>query len=215
MPRRAKTLTCSPTEREAVERLAVSRTDEARIVERAKMIVGCLNGELLQDIAKRLNVRPNTVIKWRQRFESEGIGGLRDRPRSGKPVTYGTDFRKKVLDLLESPPPPGQACWDGPAVAKQLNTSVHAVWRLLRKEGICLSRSAVSALARTRNLRRRRLISLGFTSTRPRTRWSYALTRSQAFRLWNAGLDMCGNMVWDLFAKGLARCEFQKHHGVA
>ena len=140
MPRRAKILTCSPTEREAVERLAVSRTDEARIVERAKMIVGCLNGELVQDIAKRLNVRPNTVINWRQRFESKGIDGLRDRARSGKPVTYGADFRKKVLDLLELPPPPGQACWDGPAVAKQLNTSVHAVWRLLRKEGICLSR---------------------------------------------------------------------------
>lgn len=140
MPRRAKTLTCSPKEREAVERLAVSRTDEARIVERARIIVGCLNGEPVQDIAKRLNVRPNTVIKWRQRFESKGIGGLRDRLRSGKPVTYGADFRKKVLDLLESPPPPGQACWDGPAVAKQLNTSVHAVWRLLRREGICLSR---------------------------------------------------------------------------
>ncbi len=140
MPRRAKTITCSPKEREAVERLAVSRTDEACIVERAKMIVGCLNGELVKDIAKRLNVRPNTVINWRQRFECKGIDGLRDRPRSGKPVTYGADFRKKVLDLLESPPPPGQACWDGPAVAKQLNTSVHAVWRLLRKEGICLSR---------------------------------------------------------------------------
>jgi len=140
MPRRAKILTCSPKEREAVERLAVSRTDEARIVERAKMIVGCLNGEPVKDIAERLNVRPNTVINWRQRFESKGIDGLRDRPRSGKPMTYGADFRKNVLDLLESPPPPGQACWDGPAVAKQLNTSVHAVWRLLRREGICLSR---------------------------------------------------------------------------
>lgn len=110
------------------------------MVARVKMVLGCLDGEPLTHIAQRLNVRPNTVIDWRRRFESEGIAGLRDRPRSGKPVQYGEEFRKKVLELLETAPPRGQACWDGPAVAKRLNTSVDAVWRLLRKEGIYLSR---------------------------------------------------------------------------
>jgi DDE superfamily endonuclease len=42
--------------------------------------------------------------------------------------------------VLEAPPPTGQAVWDGPAVARHLKTSVHAVWRVLRKEGVCLSR---------------------------------------------------------------------------
>ena len=37
-------------------------------------------------------------------------------------------------------PPQGQAVWDGPALAEYLKTSVHAVWRVLRKEGICLAR---------------------------------------------------------------------------
>lgn len=110
------------------------------MVARVKMVLGCLDGEPVTHIAQRLNVRPNTVIDWRRRFESEGIAGLRDRPRSGKPVQYGEEFRKKVLELLETAPPRGQACWDGPAVAKRLNTSVDAVWRLLRKEGIYLSR---------------------------------------------------------------------------
>jgi transposase len=41
---------------------------------------------------------------------------------------------------LEQPPPTGQAVWDGPAVADAVNGSVHAVWRVLRKEGICLQR---------------------------------------------------------------------------
>jgi transposase len=44
------------------------------------------------------------------------------------------------LKTLELPPPRGQAVWDGPAIAKHLNTSVDAVWRVLRKEGICLAR---------------------------------------------------------------------------
>lgn len=66
--------------------------------------------------------------------------GLKDRPRSGKPARYGAEFRNGVLNTLELPPPVGQAHWDGPAVAKHLDTSVDAVWRLLRKEGVCLSR---------------------------------------------------------------------------
>lgn len=140
MPKKAKTISCSREVREQLEALARSRTEEAGMVARVKMVLGCLDGEPLTHIAQRLNVRPNTVIDWRRRFESEGIAGLRDRPRSGKPVQYGEEFRKKVLELLETAPPRGQACWDGPAVAKRLNTSVDAVWRLLRKEGIYLSR---------------------------------------------------------------------------
>jgi transposase len=113
---------------------------EARLVERAKMILGCIEGKPVSQIARRHHVRPNTVIDWRRRLEWEGLAGLLDRSRPGKPVKYGADFRKQVLELLEQPPPAGQARWDGPAVADRLKTSIHAVWRVLRKEGICLSR---------------------------------------------------------------------------
>ncbi len=104
------------------------------------MIMGCLDGKPVVQIARELGVRSNTVIEWRERFAALGIAGLKDRPRSGKPTSYGAEFRKQVLDLLEQAPPKGQACWDGPSVAKRLKVSDHAVWRLLRKEGICLSR---------------------------------------------------------------------------
>jgi transposase len=131
---------CSEKDRLLIEAWATSRTMESRLVERAKMIQRCLGGEPVTAIARELSVRPNTVIDWRRRFDAQGIAGLADRPRSGKPPTYTAEFRRKVLSTLEMPPPQGQAVWDGPAVAKQLGTSVHAVWRLLRREGICLSR---------------------------------------------------------------------------
>jgi hypothetical protein len=41
-----------------------------------------------------------------------------------------------VLALLETTPPSGLSHWDGPAVAEKLDASVHAVWRILRREGI-------------------------------------------------------------------------------
>ena len=140
MSKSAAILTCDDEQRKAVESLTASRTEEARLVERARMIRGCLDGKPVVQIARDLGVRPNTVIEWRSRFAKLGVAGLKDRPRSGKPPAYGAEFRKQVLELLETPPPKGQACWDGPAVAKRLNVSDDAVWRLLRKEGICLSR---------------------------------------------------------------------------
>ena len=140
MPKRAPIPSCSEKGRKTLEEWASSRTMEARLVERARIILRCLRGESVSQIARDLQIRPNTVIDWRRRFDREGVAGLHDRPRPGKPVQYGADFRSRVLATLEEPPPAGQAQWDGPAVAKRLGTSVHAVWRVLRKEGICLSR---------------------------------------------------------------------------
>lgn len=45
-----------------------------------------------------------------------------------------------MLVLLEQSPPPGMSHWDGPAVAERLGSSVPAVWRVLRREGIYLQR---------------------------------------------------------------------------
>lgn len=140
MPKKPPIPRCSEEDRKTLEKWAQSRTMEARLVERAQIILKCLEGEGVADVARHLKIRPNTVIEWRRRFEREGIKGLRDRHRSGKPKQYNAEFRNQVLKTLELPPPSGQACWDGPAVAKELGTSVHAVWRLLRKEGVCLSR---------------------------------------------------------------------------
>jgi transposase len=140
MARRPPVPICSEKDRKTLEVWAHSRTEEARLVERANIIVGCLEGRSVSQIARDLKIRPNTVIGWRRRFEKEGIQGLHDRPRSGKPPHYGGEFRNQVLALLEQPAPPGQANWDGKAIGERLNSSLHAVWRVLRKEGICLVR---------------------------------------------------------------------------
>lgn len=140
MSRNAPKISCGPEDRQALERLAVSRTESKQMVERARIILRCLAGKLVKDVAAACQTRPNTVIKWRQRFAQRGLAGLHDAARPGAKPVYGVDFRNRVLTVLERPPPAGQACWDGPAVAAALNGSVHAVWRVLRREGICLQR---------------------------------------------------------------------------
>ena len=140
MARIAPVITCCVEDRQRLERLARSRTEPRQLVERARIVLGCLEAKQVQEVARECRTRPNTVIKWRERFVSLGWPGLQDAPRPGAKKIYGDDFRKRVLALLEQTPPAGQACWDGQAVAKALGGSADAVWRVLRKEGISLQR---------------------------------------------------------------------------
>ena len=140
MARNAPAISCGPQDRQELELLAGSRTESRQMVERARIILGCLAGQRVKEVARACHTRPNTVIKWRQRFVQGGLAGLQDAKRPGARRVYGEDFRKRVLALLEQPPPSGQATWDGPAVAAALQGSVHAVWRVLRQQGICLQR---------------------------------------------------------------------------
>lgn len=140
MGRVAKSIELSPQEREELEAIVSSGTSEARLFQRAKIVLLCSEGTAINKIAEKLDIRPNTVIVWRERYLEERRDGLYDRSRPGKPVTYGEAFRNDVLQLLETPPPNGLASWDGPTIAAHLNVSKDAVWRLLRREGICLSR---------------------------------------------------------------------------
>src|SRR5580704_15935373 len=140
MPRHAPELECSPEDKASLVALTRSGTAEARAVERARIILSSLEGKEIQQVAQELQVSVPTVSKWRQRFSLWGLRGLSDQPRPGKPVRYDNAFRNQVLAMLEEAPPPGMSHWDGPAVAEKLDASVHAVWRVLRREGIYLQR---------------------------------------------------------------------------
>ena len=140
MPRHAPELECSTEDKASLVALTKSHTAEARAVQRARIILACLEGKEIQQVARELRVSVPSVSKWRRRFSLWGLRGLRDQSRPGKPVKYDTVFRNRVLALLEETPPPGMSHWDGPTVAEKLDASVHAVWRVLRREGIFLQR---------------------------------------------------------------------------
>ena len=141
MSRVAAAINCTADDKKELERLSKSRTDEARLVERAKIVLGCLAGRRNDEIASELGIQAATVGVWRKRFAAEGLAGLRDRARPGKPPVYpAQELRQRILKQLEAPPPDGLASWDGGTLAKVLEVSDDVVWRILRKEGIQLRR---------------------------------------------------------------------------
>ena len=71
-----------------IERLARSRTAPARAVERARIVLLSHQGASVAEIAEALVISPATVRMWLHRFNQEGVAGLADRPRAGRPPTY-------------------------------------------------------------------------------------------------------------------------------
>jgi len=81
----------------AIQQLAHSRTAPARQVERARMVWHAAQDERVPAIASRLGVDARTVRLWLGRFQTEGLAGLEDRPRSGAPVTYTPEVVGEVI----------------------------------------------------------------------------------------------------------------------
>ena len=78
----------TPEERQQIEALAHSRTEPARTVERAQIILAAAGGQGPAQVARALGVSRPTVYRWVARFNLQGPYGLEDQPRAGRPATY-------------------------------------------------------------------------------------------------------------------------------
>jgi len=78
MPKHAPAIDCCNEVKSKLLVLSKSRTEEARMVERARIILACLEGKEIQQVAGELGASVPTVSKWRRRFAQRGLDGLAD-----------------------------------------------------------------------------------------------------------------------------------------
>jgi len=89
MPRRSPyAIELSDEQRRVLEARARKYTLPYREVVRAQMVLLAAQGLGNDEIAARLNTRREVVSMWRKRFFYEGLAGLEERPRRGKPPAF-------------------------------------------------------------------------------------------------------------------------------
>ena len=91
-------------DRTVLEARASARTVAHAEVIRARIVLLAAEGALNVDIAKRVGVCVDVVSKWRKRFCEHGLGGLNDRPRSGRPRRFGPAVVAGIKALACEPP---------------------------------------------------------------------------------------------------------------
>jgi transposase len=111
-----------------------------RDLKRARIVLLASDGLSTRAIAKEVGVQPRIVSLWRHRYADHGLVGLKDKPRPGKEPFYTQETDKRILGLLDEPPPKGFARWTGPLLADALgDVDVQYVWRCLRHYKIDLA----------------------------------------------------------------------------
>jgi len=107
MPKRIRLRTLTTEEAEAVRRLAKSRRQAKRLVQRAELISLMVDDPNLPGTQAGLQVgykSSATGSHWVKRFNKAGLAGLQDKPRPGRPVTHTEKVRSQLIDLAMQKP---------------------------------------------------------------------------------------------------------------
>jgi transposase len=81
--------------RKALETIAGKYSSPYRDVVRAKVVLYAAEGLSNEAIAARIDLPRQIVSKWRKRFYEEGLSGLQERPRHGRPPVFSPRRRRR------------------------------------------------------------------------------------------------------------------------
>jgi transposase len=139
----------TPTQREALKQL-YRTTKTPRLRTRAQMVfLSVEQGLRVPQIAAIVRESEATVLRWLKRYLAEGMEGLQDAPRPGRPSEITAEYRAELLAAVRRRPRSLHlpfSLWtlqrlaDYLAERTGLRVSDETVRRALKCEGIVLSR---------------------------------------------------------------------------
>jgi transposase len=107
MPKRIRLRALTTEEKAEIERLAASRKESIRLVQRARIIAAMVEDPALT--ATRAGYRAgfkSSAIgpQWVKRFNEDGLAGLEDRPRPGRKPVHSEAVRSALISLALQKP---------------------------------------------------------------------------------------------------------------
>lgn len=90
----------SREDRVVLEGRVSASTTSRRDSRRATIVLMAAQGRSSPDIARVVGINRNQVDEWKHRFVAEGLKGLVDRERSGRPLVYGPFERLTLVKTI-------------------------------------------------------------------------------------------------------------------
>src|SRR3954451_9060093 len=129
--RSAPALVLREGDREELTRLTRSSSVRAGLAQRSRIVLLAAEGLSNTAIAERVGASRPTVIGWRDRYQAQGLAGLSDAPRVGRPRRI--DHAGIVTATLTPPPKKyGVTHWSTRLLARHLgigDATVAKAWR--------------------------------------------------------------------------------------
>jgi len=125
-------LLVSDEERAELRRLARQPGTRQALATRCKVILLDEQGWTYAAIGAKLDLREQTVLKWRSRFVTQRLAGLKDKPRPGVKRTITDQQVAEVVRMTLEEKPPEATHWSlrSMAAASGISrSSVNTIWR--------------------------------------------------------------------------------------
>ena len=132
MANHVRAIALAEADREELRRLQRSPSTAAGLGRRARAVLLMADDISGAEIAQLTGYTPVQVSRIRRRFADSGIGGLLDRPRSGRPRELTEAKNARIVALTLKTPPPGLTHWSTRELAQRVGVShmtVHRIWR--------------------------------------------------------------------------------------
>lgn len=132
MANHARVLTLAAADREELERLQRSSSGPAGVSRRARAVLLMAGDMPGTEVARLTGYTPVQISRIRQRFAEQGLAGLADRPRSGRPPRLTEAKGARIVALTLKAPPQGLTQWSTRELAQRVGVShatVHRIWQ--------------------------------------------------------------------------------------
>ena len=127
-----KPVTLSEGEHEQLSAIVSSRSLPHGLVRRARIVLMAADGISNNTIAERVGLSHQTVCQWRQRYLQQGLVGLHDELRPGRPRSISDEEVAELVRKTIQTKPQDGTHWTIRAVAKDTELSratVHRIWQ--------------------------------------------------------------------------------------
>lgn len=132
MANRSRPIVLGKADRAALERIQRSSSAPAGLSRRARVVLLMADHVSGAEVARMTGYTVVQVSRLRRRFAEEGLAGLDDRPRSGRPPSITARKRAQVVALTLKPPGAGLSHWSSRELASRVGVShstVHRIWQ--------------------------------------------------------------------------------------
>src|SRR4030043_1220849 len=119
MPRVAPVILLDAETRSTLNGWSQAPSTPQSLAVRSRIVLRAAMGQTNQQIASELELPEVTVGKWRRSFAVQGLEGLRDAPRSGRPPKHAAAGWQKV-QTLACQQPEGQGRWSVRTLARKV-----------------------------------------------------------------------------------------------
>ena len=132
MANHSRPIVLGKADRAELEKIQRSSSAPAGLSRRARVVLLMADHVSGAEVARMTGYTVVQISRLRRRFAEEGLAGLEDKPRSGRPPSITARKRAQIVALTLKSPGSGLSHWSSRELANEVgvsHTTVHRIWQ--------------------------------------------------------------------------------------